>query len=59
LDALKEIAKKRGKPVSHVAVAAIDEQRKHAINLSSALRLFVFDYYQRLASERIEGARNA
>jgi predicted DNA-binding ribbon-helix-helix protein len=29
-NALKEIAEKRGKPVSHVAAAAIDEQRGHA-----------------------------
>jgi predicted DNA-binding ribbon-helix-helix protein len=50
-NALKEIAEKRGKPVSHVAAAAIDEQRGHAINLSSALRLFVLDYYQRPASD--------
>jgi predicted DNA-binding ribbon-helix-helix protein len=45
-NALKEIAGKRGVSSSHL-VAAIDGQREHA-NLSSAVRLFVLDYYQRL-----------
>jgi len=49
-NALKEIARKRGKPISHVAAAAIAQQRERAINFSSALRLFVLDYYQRPAS---------
>jgi predicted DNA-binding ribbon-helix-helix protein len=42
--ALKEIADKHGIRLSHL-VAAINEQHGHA-NLSSALRLFVLDYYQ-------------
>jgi predicted DNA-binding ribbon-helix-helix protein len=46
-NALKEIAGKRAVHISDL-VAAIDEQRGHA-NLSSALRLFVLDYYQRPA----------
>jgi predicted DNA-binding ribbon-helix-helix protein len=43
-NALKEIADKRGVHISHL-VAAIDGQREHA-NLSSAIRLFVLDYYR-------------
>jgi predicted DNA-binding ribbon-helix-helix protein len=43
-NALKEIAGKRAIHISDL-VAAIDEQRGRA-NLSSALRLFVLDYYQ-------------
>jgi predicted DNA-binding ribbon-helix-helix protein len=43
-NALKEIAEKRGKHLSDLA-AAIDEQRERP-NLSSALRLFVLDYYK-------------
>jgi predicted DNA-binding ribbon-helix-helix protein len=50
-NALKEIAEKHGKPVSHVAAVAIDAQGEHA-NFSSAIRLFVLDYYQRPASNR-------
>jgi predicted DNA-binding ribbon-helix-helix protein len=50
-DALKEIARKRGKPISHVAAAAIAQQRERPINCSSALRLFVLDYYQGPASD--------
>jgi predicted DNA-binding ribbon-helix-helix protein len=44
-NALKEIAGQRTIYLSHL-VAAINEQSGHA-NLSSALRLFVLDYYQR------------
>jgi predicted DNA-binding ribbon-helix-helix protein len=47
-NALKEIAGKRAIHLSDL-VAEIDEQRGHA-NLSSALRLFVLDYYQRPAA---------
>jgi predicted DNA-binding ribbon-helix-helix protein len=32
-------------------VAAIDAEREHA-NLSSVIRLYVLDYYRRLAEER-------
>ena len=42
--ALKEIAARRDMPISET-VAAIETGRQHA-NLSSAIRLFVLDYYQ-------------
>jgi len=42
--ALKEIAIGRGKTLSDL-VATIDNERAHG-NLSSAIRLFVLDYYQ-------------
>jgi predicted DNA-binding ribbon-helix-helix protein len=45
-NALKEIAGKRAIRLSDL-VAEIDERRGHG-NLSSAVRLFVLDYYQRL-----------
>jgi predicted DNA-binding ribbon-helix-helix protein len=48
-NALKEIADKQGMHISHF-VAAIDGQREHA-NLSSAIRLFVLDYYQSQRSD--------
>jgi predicted DNA-binding ribbon-helix-helix protein len=41
---LKEIAAKRDSTLSDV-VAAIDQDRQHG-NLSSAIRLFVLDYYR-------------
>ena len=44
--ALKVIAGKRLTNLSDL-VTAIDGQRQHG-NLSSAIRLFVLDYYQRL-----------
>ena len=44
-NALKEIAGKRAIHLSDL-VAEVDEQRGDG-NLSSALRLFVLDYYQR------------
>jgi predicted DNA-binding ribbon-helix-helix protein len=44
-NALKEIAGKRAMHLSDL-VAEIDERRGDA-NLSSALRVFVLDYYQR------------
>ena len=47
-NALKEIAGKRAIHLSDL-VAEVDEQRGDG-NLSSALRLFVLDYYQRPAS---------
>jgi predicted DNA-binding ribbon-helix-helix protein len=46
-DALKEIAAAQGTPLGQL-VATIDKQRRsggHA-NLSSAIRLFVLDYYR-------------
>ena len=43
-DALREIARKRHVTVSGL-VSSIDSQREHG-NLSSALRLFVFDHYR-------------
>jgi len=48
-NALKEIAGKRGIRLSHL-IAAIDGQREHA-NLSSAIRLFVLDYYRNQAPD--------
>ena len=42
--ALKEIAAAQGTPVGRL-VATIDSERQHA-NLSSAVRLFVLDYYR-------------
>jgi predicted DNA-binding ribbon-helix-helix protein len=42
--ALKEIAAKRNIPRPDL-VAMIDKQRQHG-NLSSALRLFILDYYR-------------
>jgi predicted DNA-binding ribbon-helix-helix protein len=47
---LKEIAGKRAIHLSDL-VGEIDKRRKHT-NLSSALRLFVLDYYQRLRKKR-------
>jgi predicted DNA-binding ribbon-helix-helix protein len=43
-DALREIARKQQVTVSGL-VSSIDSQREHG-NLSSALRLFVFDHYR-------------
>jgi predicted DNA-binding ribbon-helix-helix protein len=43
-NALKEIAAERRVKLSHL-VTAIDGRREHA-NLSSAIRLFVLDYYR-------------
>ena len=45
--ALKEIAATQNAGISEL-VATVDHGRKHA-NLSSSLRLYVLDYYQRLA----------
>jgi predicted DNA-binding ribbon-helix-helix protein len=44
---LKEIAAAQGTPVSQL-IAAIDSQRRERqhTNLSSAIRLFVLDYYR-------------
>ena len=43
-DSLKEIARERGMTLLEL-VAAIDREREHA-NLSSAIRLFVLDFYR-------------
>jgi predicted DNA-binding ribbon-helix-helix protein len=43
-ESLKEIAGKRQKNLSEL-VAAIDSERQHG-NLSSAIRLFVLDFYR-------------
>jgi predicted DNA-binding ribbon-helix-helix protein len=47
--ALKEIAVGRGVTLSDL-VAAIDQERQHG-NLSSAIRLFVLDYYRARSSD--------
>jgi predicted DNA-binding ribbon-helix-helix protein len=44
--ALKEISEQRGITMTYL-VSSIDAERKHA-NLSSAIRLFVLDYYRNL-----------
>jgi predicted DNA-binding ribbon-helix-helix protein len=48
-NALNEIASEEGLTAS-VLVTGIDNDRQHA-NLSSAIRLYVLDYYRQLASE--------
>jgi predicted DNA-binding ribbon-helix-helix protein len=50
---LKEIARERHMTLSAL-VAAIDAQRQHG-NLSSALRLFVLDFYRTQLSPAEEG----
>ena len=52
---LKEIAGGRDTTLSDL-VASIDSERRHG-NLSSAIRLFVLDYYRSLASDD-QGVRN-
>jgi predicted DNA-binding ribbon-helix-helix protein len=52
---LKEIARGRNLTVSEM-VAAIDVQRQHA-NLSSAIRLFVLDFYQLNEDTPVRNAR--
>jgi predicted DNA-binding ribbon-helix-helix protein len=49
-NALKEIAAERHVKLSDL-VTAIDGRREHA-NLSSAIRLFVLDYYRNQADRR-------
>jgi predicted DNA-binding ribbon-helix-helix protein len=48
--ALKEIAKRRHRTLSDL-IGEIDAQRRHG-NLSSALRLFVLEFYRRQFSAR-------
>jgi predicted DNA-binding ribbon-helix-helix protein len=50
---LKDIAVGRDMTLSDL-VAAIDSERKHG-NLSSAIRLFVLDYYRRQPSDGKDG----
>jgi predicted DNA-binding ribbon-helix-helix protein len=50
---LKEIATARDMTLSDL-VAAIDSERQHG-NLSSAIRLFVLDYYRNGHSEQKDG----
>src|SRR6266481_9726858 len=50
---LKEIAGGRGMTMSDL-VAAIDSERKHG-NLSSAIRLFVLDFYRNQLADVKEG----
>lgn len=47
--AIKDIAAKRGLTLSEL-VAEIDGGRRHG-NLSSAIRLFVLDYYRQAAAK--------
>ena len=49
---LKEIARQRVTTLSDL-VGAIDTQRQHG-NLSSALRLFVLDFYRSQVSARLD-----
>jgi predicted DNA-binding ribbon-helix-helix protein len=54
---LKEIANGREMTLSDL-VATIDTDRRHG-NLSSAIRLFVLDYYRaQLGHDRLESARD-
>ncbi|HEY6995690.1 MAG TPA: ribbon-helix-helix domain-containing protein [Xanthobacteraceae bacterium] len=50
---LKEIASERGMTLSELA-AAIDSERQQG-NLSSAIRLFVLDFYRNRPSEHKDG----
>ena len=52
-NALKEIAKARNVTLSHL-VGAIDSERQHG-NLSSAIRLYVLDFYRNQLSDHNEG----
>jgi predicted DNA-binding ribbon-helix-helix protein len=53
--ALKEIAIRRNRPLS-VLVASIDQDRCNA-NLSSAIRLFVLDFFQAQFESQVRGSR--
>jgi predicted DNA-binding ribbon-helix-helix protein len=54
---LKEIAARRVTTLSEL-VSEVDKQRQHT-NLSSALRLFVLDFYRSQASDRGAGRPDA
>jgi predicted DNA-binding ribbon-helix-helix protein len=56
-ESLKEIAVQRQKKLSEL-VAAIDSERQHD-NLSSAIRLFVLDFYRTQLSESDVGHNGA
>jgi predicted DNA-binding ribbon-helix-helix protein len=56
-NSLKEIGGERHMTLSHL-VAAIDSQRQHG-NLSSAIRLFVLDFYRVQLSDAEEGHHKA
>jgi predicted DNA-binding ribbon-helix-helix protein len=56
-NALKEIAAVRHMTLSEL-VASIDSGRQHR-NLSSALRLFVLDFYRELASGQASSRQDA
>ena len=47
---MREISEQRGVTLNHL-VSAIDSERQENSNLSSAIRLFVLDYFKRLALE--------
>ena len=49
-EGLKEIAREHNLPLSNL-LADIHKQREHA-NLSSVIRLYVLEYYRRLAEEK-------
>jgi predicted DNA-binding ribbon-helix-helix protein len=51
-EGLKDIAKTKRKTLSNL-VGGIDTDREHA-NLSSAIRLFVLNHYERQAREPVE-----
>jgi len=53
--ALKDIANSRGTAVAEL-VATIDAERQHG-NLSSAIRLFVLDYFRARTAENTERER--
>jgi predicted DNA-binding ribbon-helix-helix protein len=55
--ALRSIAHARGITLSTL-VADIDAKREHA-NLSSAIRLFVLDYYQKQADVPLQAAQQS
>jgi predicted DNA-binding ribbon-helix-helix protein len=52
---VKEIAAQEGTPVSQL-VACIDTDRRHA-NLSSTIRVYVLDYYRRIADKVARGGK--
>jgi predicted DNA-binding ribbon-helix-helix protein len=56
-NSLKEIGGKRHMTLSEL-VAAIDTQRQHG-NLSSAIRLFVLDFYRAQLSDAEDGHKGA
>ncbi|WP_417248733.1 ribbon-helix-helix domain-containing protein [Celeribacter sp.] len=49
--AFRDIAQAQGKPIN-VLAAEIDEGRGVDAGLASAIRVYVLDYYQKIAQER-------